>query len=71
MGWCSGTNVFDAICDIVLSEKPVDKKAVVKHIIRVLQDMDWDCESDSNYWEHPVVREVFREINPEWFEEEK
>lgn len=55
----------------MLSEKPVDKKAVVKHIIRVLQDMDWDCESDSNYWEHPVVREVFREINPEWFEEEK
>jgi hypothetical protein len=72
MGWCGGTIVFDKVCDILIGENPVtDKKQFLRHLISELEDMDWDCESDSNYWENPLVREVFKELHPNWFEEDE
>lgn len=72
MGWCSGTRVFDAVAKALLSEnEELDKKQVLKYVILALQDADWDCEQDSDYWDHPLVREVFMELEPEWFEDEE
>jgi hypothetical protein len=70
MGWCSGTRVFDVVAEALLSEEPVDKKAILKSIISQLEDMDWDCQQDSDYYEHPLVQEVMREMHPRWFEDE-
>ena len=70
MGWCSGTEVFDAVAGALLDDKPVDKKTVLKNLIETLQDKDWDCESDSDYWEHPIIREIFMELEPDWFDED-
>ena len=70
MGWCSGTEVFDAVAGALLDDKPVDKKTVLKNLIETLQDKDWDCESDSDYWEHPIIREIFIELEPDWFDED-
>ena len=39
-------------------------------MINTLQNMDWDCERDSAYWDHPLVKEVFHEEYPEWFDED-
>lgn len=33
MGWCSATTIFDQIVEAVLSEKPLDKKAVIKAVM--------------------------------------
>jgi len=70
MGWCSGTEVFDQIAAIVLSDKPLDKKATLKAVIESLENSDWDCQSDSWYWDNPVVQEIMRELHPAWFEDE-
>ena len=70
MGWCSGTEVFDSVAETLLSDKPVDKKRVLKELIRTLEYMDWDCQGDSEYWSHPLVREIFLELHRDWFEEE-
>ena len=66
MGWCSGTGVFDIFCKVVLVEGEVDKATALKTFIEELEDSDWDCQSDSSYWDHPLVREAFQELHPDW-----
>lgn len=70
MGWCSGTETFDVAVEVVLdNETPTKDK--IKKLITAWQNMDWDCEADSRYWDHPVVRQAFRELYPDWFEDEE
>ena len=70
MGWCSGTVVFDSIIEALLDSK-VDKKETIKYLINVLEDMDWDCQTDSDYWEHPLIKECFIELGrSDWYEDE-
>lgn len=71
MGWCSGTEIFDQIAKIVLSDEPLDKKATLKAVINSLENGDWDCQTDSEYFEHPLVQEIFREMHPRWFEDDQ
>ena len=68
MGWCSGTIIFDALCDSLLSNKEVDKKKVLKDIINILWREDWDCETESNHINNEMVRECFFELDGEWKE---
>lgn len=70
MGWCSATRIFDPIVGALLNDKPVDKRALIKMMASELEDMDWDCQSESEYWEHPMVRSIFREMHPDWFEDD-
>lgn len=68
MGWCSGTEIFDKVVGILLEKEPLDKKGLIKEMITLLEDADWDCQSDSDYINHPLVREAFIEVDPEWAE---
>lgn len=71
MGWCSGTEVFDSVAAALLDEgNEVDLHSVLKEVILALEYSDWDCQSDSSYYEHPVVQKVMKELHPNWFEEE-
>ena len=69
MGWCSGTDTFDVAVMAILAAN-MSLKDRVKLLIKEWQSMDWDCEMDSEYWEHPIVREAFMELYPGWFEEQ-
>lgn len=69
MGWSSGTEIFDVVCESVLSDKPVDKEQTIRDLIEVLHYHGWDCESESEFYDHPVVKNIFKEKFPEWFEE--
>jgi hypothetical protein len=68
MGWCSGTEVFDPVVNKVLQQDIGDanKTAIIIALIKALQDMDWDCESDSDYWDHALVRKAFKKVCPDW-----
>lgn len=66
MGWCSGTELFDKCVKAVLGETPVDKKQLVKDLIDAFEDMDWDCQSESDYIDHPIVNAAMRELHPDW-----
>lgn len=75
MGFCSGTDIFDPVAKVVLETPdtfllPATKRVILKALIDALEDHDWDCESDSQYWNHPMVREVFMEMHPGWFEDD-
>ena len=70
MGWCSATEIFDTVAEALLSDEPVDKKEALMTLAETLRDNDWDCEQDSEYWDHPIVQEIFKELEPEWFEDE-
>lgn len=46
------------------------EKYIDIRMIEVMWLHDWDCEPDSDYWEHPLVRECFKGLKPGWFEED-
>ena len=69
MGWCSGTEIFDVVAEAVLEDLP--KEEILGRLIDVLEDHDWDCQCDSDYWNNPIVRKLFEERFPEWFKDEE
>lgn len=71
MGWCSATEIFDAVASALLDGGDVDKKNVLEIVISALEDGDWDCQQDSAFYDHPIVQEIFRELHPRWFEDEE
>ena len=68
MGWCSGTKLFDGICKVLFEPENTDFNEILKQIINEFEDMDWDCQQDSQYWDTPAVRKAFQELHPEWFD---
>ena len=70
MGWCSATSIFDKILDQVLSKKKQSREKFIESLINTLEDNDWDCQQESEYWDHPIVRKVFEKLHPEWFEDD-
>ena len=70
MGWCSATEIFDSVAGALLDDKPFDKKQVLRKLIGALEDGDWDCQYESKYFNHPLVKEIFKELHPRWFEED-
>ena len=68
MGWCSATFIFDKITGALLTDTPPDRKVILKAVAEALEEEDWDCQRESEYWSHPLVREVMREMHPTWFE---
>lgn len=74
MGFCSGTEIFDPVADDILHIPSFhmgdkEKKRVIRVLIEALESHDWDCQSDSRHYNHPLVYEVFRELHPDWFAE--
>lgn len=72
MGWCGGTDIFDPVVKIVLAaEMPEETKFnIIRALTESLGDQDWDCESESAYYEHSLVRRVFVDLYPDWFADE-
>ena len=68
MGWCSGTCIFDPVVKAILKQDaPEEQKiSVIKSLITTLQDEDCDCETDTDYLKHPLVRRAFKETCPSW-----
>lgn len=71
MGWCSATVIFDSVVSGIVGDTEIDKKELIRIVANALEDGDWDCQQDSDYWDHPLVQEVMRELHPSWFEDEE
>lgn len=69
MGWCSGTEIFDDVTGMVIDQDLEDKEkyAIIKRLVISLENGDWDCQSDSEYYDHELVQSVFKELHPDWF----
>lgn len=79
MGWTGGTPIFDAVAKIVLDPAfnfvngaVIDqvKLDILKALVKALGDEDWDTESESDYWNHPIVQRAFREAFPGLYEDD-
>lgn len=68
MGWCSGTGVFDKMAKFIInSPQPEDQKVeALVHLAQALEDQDWDCQQDSDFYEDPIVRRALRQLHPDW-----
>ena len=70
MGWGSATVIFDNVCKSLLK---VDKQLTVEEticsLVIELENADWDCQQDSDYWNHPIVQKIMRKLHPNWFED--
>lgn len=69
MGWCSGTKVFDDVIRVCREELELSsgqEYTLFMALARSLDEMDWDCHSDSAYYDDPVVQRVFRAL--EWLD---
>jgi hypothetical protein len=63
MGWCSATVIFDTVADALIGDgAPKDVETALRTLIVALQDGDWDCECESEYWDHPIVRKIFEDL---------
>lgn len=74
MGWCSGTDIFDAVYEgyVELGFLKEDKLvSALADLIRVLEDNDWDCQSDSKYWNNPLVIKARRDVHPDHLSKEQ
>lgn len=76
MGWCNGgTLIFDTVCKQVLDKKDIPAKTqekIIRKLYAALSNADWDCECESNYIKHPIVKKIFIEdgnFDEEWYEE--
>jgi hypothetical protein len=75
MGFCSGTDIFEPVAKVVLESQWSDeiKYTVIRELVDALENHDWDCQDESEYWQHPIVRRVFKDLHPDWdflFEED-
>jgi len=72
MGWCSGTEIFDTVCEVVLDCPAIteDKqKHTIEELYLMLSDHDWDCQADSDYIKHPIVQAIVKK-HDDWYEDE-
>lgn len=72
MGFCSGTRVFDPMVEFILKSSQTDDEKVeaIKVLIEALEDMDWDCQYDSDYIDDPLVDRAFVALHPDWHEDD-
>lgn len=67
MGWCGGAEIFDAVAkdmfDPINDYAVFEKKRVLTVLAKALENCDWDCQSDSAYFDHPIVKEIFDNLS--------
>jgi hypothetical protein len=66
MGWSGGTEIFDTVAESLIRASS-DRTGGLQHglvvtplenLYKVLSDLDWDNECESDYWEHPIIGEI-------------
>lgn len=54
----------------ILDDLKLEIKTKIKSLIGQLEENDWDCWSDSSFYEHPLIREIYMELYPNWFKDD-
>jgi len=61
MGCLSGTEIFDKTMKAVLkcTSRKTDVQRIGKELKDALEDQDWDTQSESEYYDHPIIGSLF------------
>ena len=67
MSWNGGIKIFDGVVKEILKSSAKDKEKVkiIRKLARALDANDWDNHGESQFFDHPIVREA----TPEWSDE--
>ncbi len=71
MGFGSAVYIFDDILELLDKIKNPTRKDFIKTLIVVLEKADWDTQMDSYHYEDEEVLEIFKELHPNWFDDEE
>jgi hypothetical protein len=63
MGWCGGTDIFDSVVEGLLQDH--SRHEIIVALIKALELSDWDCQSDSEFYDDPCVQVAFKEVREE------
>lgn len=63
MGWGRGTQIFDQVVEDLLeltTEYNISGEEIpaLMNLYKVLSELDWDNECESDYWNHPVIGKI-------------
>jgi hypothetical protein len=56
---------------LIDEDKKVDKLQVIKRLAIALEDADWDCQHDSKYFNHPLIKPIFQKLGHVYGEDEE
>jgi hypothetical protein len=69
MGMSKGTEIFDPVVCSMVDQLGVGEALdlkTIKILVQSLWDLDWDTESESHFWEHPVIGKILGNTFEEW-----
>jgi hypothetical protein len=71
MGWCSGSQLFSDVIDVISQNVPDEEDRVViyKGLISAFEEFDWDTQ-DECVGEDSAYDSALKELHPEWYEDE-
>jgi len=68
MGWGGGTEIFDEMVKVI--KLTSDRGIIIKTLLNVLEDADWDNVYESYYFDDPEVRAIINEVHPGYYDDE-
>lgn len=70
MGWSSGVLILDEVAKALLGNITPSSEKIVKNALKTLiialENQDCDSIDNSRYMQHPIMREILRELHPDW-----
>jgi hypothetical protein len=64
MGWCSGTELFDAVIDAIPGKARTVE--LFAKIIAAFEERDWDCQLESDYAGDTNFLIAYKKLHPDW-----
>lgn len=61
MGWSSATDIFDVVADELIDKinsGDKDSLKVLQVLCNKLEDRDWDCQCESEYYYHETIGNI-------------
>jgi len=37
-----------------------------RQLADAMENEDWDCQGDSAYYDHPIIKRVWKDLDPDW-----
>ena len=69
MGMSSGGELFDPVVSSLIGDAGLEDcidRNTIKVLIECLEDMDWDTQCESEFWEHPIIGKMLGNTFEEW-----
>lgn len=70
MGWCSGTDLFDEVLDVIFALRVKDTVALVKSVktvIKAFESNDADCLMETKHSDSSIFVQAWVNLYPDYY----